>query len=407
MTFFLLCVATPVCRQLAAENHPVVETVVDDRSDPEFWLIQTQPEENAAASPRPARSRLALAAARRRRSTYRLPSMFGDFFAVGTLQATLQVPDGTSQMGNIPYGGGAVGRVKIAENNSPIPRDRFIFNYNFFNDVTGIGDVNRYEFGYEHTFFNESSSVEVAIPFASTLDANQFAEAMVPSGTPFGAGRGATDTRFGDLNITLKTILFEGDDCLIAGGLGMTFPTSGDSRVFDQFGEKIIFLENESVHLLPYLAALHSYESGFYLQGFVQVDVDAGQMSVSGDPNDSIPPGSNLQHLGVLQDQTLLFVDFGVGYWLTDPNLGAPAMAATAELHYATTLQDADIVSSAFDEFELTSAINRFDILNLTLGVSILVNDSYTVRPAMVIPIAGGDDDQFDFEAMVQMNFWR
>ncbi len=368
------------------------EGYVEGALDANFWLTQMQPEESVAAAPEVAPSALALAAARRRRSTYRLPSMFGDFFAVGSLQATFQEVEQSGQTLNVPAGGGAVGRIKVAENNSPIPRNRFFFNYNFFNNVAGgIGDVNRYEFGYEQTFWEESSSIEIAVPFASTLDANQFDD-----------GRRATDTRFGDVAIALKTILFEGESCLIAGGLGLSFPSSGDSRVFDFFGDQILRLENETVHIQPYLAALHSYESGWYWQGFLQVDVDAGRTTVLGDTS-----SGNLQEIGVLQEQTLLFLDVGFGYWLTQASSGTPAVAVTAEIHYATTLQDADVVGDDFIGFQLASSINRFDIVNLTLGASILANDAFTIRPAMVIPLAGGDDDQFDYEAMVQMNFWR
>src|SRR5262249_22272342 len=32
-----------------------------------------------------------------------------------------------------PGGGGAVGRTKIADDNSPLPRDRVLFNYDYFN----------------------------------------------------------------------------------------------------------------------------------------------------------------------------------------------------------------------------------------------------------------------------------
>ncbi len=361
-----------------------------EMDDTEFSLADFQPEA-AAAPARPAPSALALATARRRRSTYRLPSMFGDFFAVGSLQGLLPRIDQSPLLLDVPAGGAAIGRTKISENNSPIPRDRIFFNYNFYNDVRGgVGDVNRYEVGYEHTFWEESSSIEFGIPFASTLDANQFSNGMR-----------ATDTRFGDLNVSLKTILVEGEDCLITGGFGLSFPTSGDTRILDNDGQPVVVLENESVHILPYLAAIHSYDSGWYWQGFVQIDVDAGGTPVAADPF-----GFDLQPIGTLQDQTLLFVDVGVGYWLREPGLGSCAVAATAELHYATTLQDADLVSD-IGLFEITSDINRFDILNLTCGVNILVNEAVSVRPGMVIPIAGGDDDQFDFEAMVQMNFWR
>jgi hypothetical protein len=291
---------------------------------------------------------------------------------------------------NLPAGGGAVRRIKIAENNSPIPRDRFIANYNFFNDVIGgIGDVNRYAFGFERTFLDQSSSVEVLVPFASTLDVNQVA-----------GGMRATNTEFGDISIILKTILIEFDEYLIAGGFGVTLPTGDDAGVFTPNGLQLIDLQHESVHFLPYLAMVHSYESGLFWQGFLQMDVDA-----SGDPINADLTGAKLQPVGVLQDQTLLFFDFGAGYWLNDPEEGLPAVAATAEIHYVTTLQDADVVNAG--GLNITSITNRYDVLNLTLGASILANESFTVRPAMVIPLSGDDDDQFDYEAMVQMNFWR
>ena len=39
------------------------------------------------------------------------------------------------------------------------------------------------------------------------------------------------------------------------------------------------------------------------------------------------------------------------------------------------------------------------------MGVVLL--EDFTARPAMVIPLSEIDDDQFGYEAMVQMNVWR
>ena len=36
---------------------------------------------------------------------------------------------------DVPTPGGAIGRLKIAENTGPIPRDRILFSYSFFDDV--------------------------------------------------------------------------------------------------------------------------------------------------------------------------------------------------------------------------------------------------------------------------------
>lgn len=288
----------------------------------------------------------------------------------------------------VPTGGVAVRRFKLSENNSPIPRDRFIANYNFFNDVIGgIGDVNRYAFGFERTFHNGNSSIEVLFPFASTLAADQVANGVI-----------AKNTQFGDIPIILKTILAQRDEYVFAGGFGVTIPTGSDARVFDTNGNQVIHVDHASVHLLPYLALLRAYESGWYWQSFLQADID-----VNGNNIQANLSGTNLQPVGVLQEQSLLFADLGVGYQFTElGDNGRCAIAATAELHYATALQSSDSIAAG--SLEIRNLINRFDVVNLTLGVSVLTNQNFAIRPAMVIPL---HDDQFDYEAMVQANVFR
>ncbi|MBI2479471.1 MAG: hypothetical protein HYV60_12815 [Planctomycetia bacterium] len=475
-----------------------LQFAVDADFDSELYFVQEGTTDDTTASTPSTLSRSEAVAARRRRSTYRLPSMFGDYFGGSILQASALGPPvilpqtirdgqngsffvtnanggaggdpnpavaiqilnggaagnqiaasigpGTPQGGPIviypisdptttsfspppvngpgflvynggtaagpigdgtgwtldyshnftpiqtsvpvPSGGVAVRRMKIAENNSPLPRDRFIANYNFFNDVIGgIGDVNRYAFGFERTFFNESSSIEVLFPFASTLAADQVANGVI-----------AKNTQFGDIPIVLKTILAERDEYVLAGGIGVTIPTGSDARVFDTFGNEVIHIDHASVHLLPYLALLRGYDSGWYWQSFLQLDIDTNGNNVQADLS-----GVNLQPVGVLQEQTLFFADLGVGYQFTElGENGSPAIAATAELHYASALQDSDSITAG--ALDIRNLVNRFDVVNLTFGLNVLTNRSFSIRPAMVIPLS---DDQFDYEAMVQANYWR
>jgi len=479
-----------------AANADALQYAVDSDFDSEFYFVQEGATDSTATTPSLSRSEAV--AARRRRSTYRLPSMFGDYFGASLLQASvlgqpvvipqmitdgqngfsffvtnanggngadpnpavvIQIHDGdatgaviSSSIGpgtqlsglvaypisdpttngfaqppvngpgilvynggtaagaigegdnwmldfshtftpiqstvSVPSGGVAVRRVKISENNSPIPRDRFIANYNFFNDVIGgIGDVNRYAFGFERTFLNGSSSIEVLFPFASTLAADQVANGVI-----------AKNTQFGDIPIILKTILAERDEYVLAGGLGITVPTGSDARVFNTNGNEIIHIDHASVHLLPYLALLRGYDSGWYWQSFLQMDIDSNGNSVQADLS-----GANLRPVGVLQEQTLLFADLGVGYQFTELGDDSPlAIAATAELHYATALQKSDSIRAG--TLDIRNLVNRFDVVNLTLGVNFLTNRNFSIRPAMVIPLS---DDQFDYEAMVQANVWR
>jgi hypothetical protein len=282
-----------------------------------------------------------------------------------------------------------VRRIKIAENESPQPRDRVFLNYNFFNDVIGgFGDVNRYTVGVEKTFFCGCSSLEFRAPFASTLASDQFAN-----------GTQLKDTEFGNAAVIYKHVLYQTDCSLIAGGAGVTLPLSDPTRVFGAGGGQILEWESEAVHVLPYVAFLSTPNESWFWQAFWQFDIDANGNSVAGDIN-----GVNLQPLGVIQDATLMFVDIGAGRRLYDNPCAncIQSVSAVAELHYSTTVQDADFINR--NGLNIGTFTNRFDVLNLTLGVTLLSRSDISIRPAMVIPLRNDDDEQFDYEGVVQVN---
>ena len=164
-------------------------------------------------------------------------------------------------------------------------------------------------------------------------------------------------------------------------------------------GMPVVHVQHQSVHLLPYLAMLLSHDSNWYWQAFLQLDVP-----LNGDRVKMDATGTNPTPAGVWQDPTVMFAEFGVGRWLfgNPQDNRRPAIAATAELHYATTLQDADYVTA--EEISIVSLQNRYDVLNLTIGANIALNSRISIRPAFVIPL---HDDQFDYEAMVQANIFR
>jgi hypothetical protein len=159
-------------------------------------------------------------------------------------------------------------------------------------------------------------------------------------------------------------------------------------------------LSNEAVHLLPYLAGLWAPNDNWFLQGFVQADIDTNGNTVIGNSQ-----GRGLQRLGSLHDATLLLLDGAIGYWL----YRAPSaclltgVASVAELHYTTTLEDTESISGA--GLTVTSASRRLDILNLTLGTHVVLGDRLTVTPALAVPLRDEDDEQFDYEAIVQANW--
>jgi hypothetical protein len=290
---------------------------------------------------------------------------------------------------DVPYGAAAVRRFKIAEHSSPEPRCRLFFDYSFYNDVIGgLGDVSRYTFGYEHAFSDGGSSIELRVPFAATLDNQQ------PAG-----GVEGRDFEFGNLAVWFKTVLYEVPTGLVSAGLGVTVPTGAPARVV--VGQTpILEIENQGVHLLPFVAAMSTPSHRWFWQAFAQLDVDTNGNPARGDVT-----GQNLTQFGVLNDATLLFLDAAVGYSLyeRDDACGLTRISPSAELHYSTTLQDTDVVAA--NGFVIASPTRRFDVLNLTLGVSSLWNDRLWIRPAMVIPLRDDDDKQFDYEAMVQVDW--
>jgi hypothetical protein len=187
----------------------------------------------------------------------------------------------------------------------------------------------------------------------------------------------------------------------VSGGLGVALPTGRDTRLFRAGGNQILQLENESVHLLPYVAMLHlARESSLFVQGFLQFDIDANGNSISGDL-----AGQALQPLGTMHDATLMFADVGVGFQLyQDPNTILTAIVPTVELHYSSTLQDADSVSGA--GITVAGQSQRLDVLNMTAGAHFLFGDRLVVTPGIAVPLRTGDDRQFDFEATVLANWY-
>jgi hypothetical protein len=297
-------------------------------------------------------------------------------------------PDAVSVF--VPNGGAAgVRRIKISEDNSPQPRCRVFWNYNFFNDVFGgVGDVNRYVFGIERAFWNNQASIEVRAPFAATLASDQIVT----------DGAALRDTEFGNMTFTYKHVLIQGDRGLLSAGLGVAIPTGDDARLSLPAGPTILAIDNESVHLLPFAAILSNATDRLFWQAFVQLDIDANGNPVRGDVT-----GANVAPIGVFQDATLLFVDVGMGYRAyQNPNGAVTQISPVAELHYATTLQDIDTVAGG--GLTVQGVTDRFDVLNLTLGVDFATQGAVNIRPAVAFPLTGGSGNQFDYEAMLQVN---
>lgn len=266
--------------------------------------------------------------------------------------------------------------MKIAENNKALPMDRMIFMYNrFYTALAGDDDVatpggvqrfavDRYTLGLEKTFADGLWSIDVRMPFTS--DYAFTSPSLAVSGG-----------NIGNLNVSLKRLLYETDDAAIVAGLGIDLPTGSDVR-----GSAIGFpmvVHNDAVLLMPYLGLLVSPDDLTFGHAFVQLDVPANGNRID------VPPLVS----GVYNDQSLLYLDASVGRWLyRDAEADyLRGLAALLELHYTTTLQDTDVVGGALPRPIFGESANRRDILNFTLGLHAEV--AQTDFRVGGIPVAG------------------
>jgi hypothetical protein len=116
--------------------------------------------------------------------------------------------------------------------------------------------------------------------------------------------------------------------------------------------------------------------------------------------------------IGRLDDQPILFADGSINWWLyrdeSPFKKGLTGVVPTIELHYTSTLHDADVIhvgkSGETDVIDIRSQINRFDHLNMTFGTHFVFGRGGTITPGLVIPLRSGFDKEFDAEFVFEVN---
>jgi hypothetical protein len=329
------------------------------------------------------------------------PYMIGDFFSTAgqLFVADASSPNAAAKgqlIGTIPNAGGTR-RVKISENNSPIPRDRVFFSFNDFNNAAAVIqqnqlsalDVQRYTPGFEKTFWGGQGSIEFRSPIAYAQNPQVFVNG---NGTP-------KQTQFGNISLALKFLLWREDNFALAAGTGLNLPTAPDVQIF-QFNQQALTLKNQSVHLLPYVGMYWAPTDRAYVQSFLQIDLDANGNAVN------VVNGGTA---GRLNEQTFLYADVALGYWLyRDPDARlVTGIIPILEFHYNTTLQNADTVvaQSGTSQFTLGNSFNRLDITNVTAGTTFRLGPLSFLTFAGVFPLRIQQSDrQFDSEVIAQFN---
>jgi len=291
-----------------------------------------------------------------------------------------------------PSGGGVVGRVKTSEDNSPLPRDRVFMTYDYFDNVTALNtDVRRYTPGFEKTFFDRNASIEFRFPFASTLNSTFDVDGAT----------NASNTQFGNMDITLKGLLYGSDSLYVASGLSITVPTAEDVRVTIG-GTDLIRIKNQAVILTPYIAALAIPSDRVFAQTWLQVGFDTNGNDLSANFL-----GTGLQSAGRLNEQTLLQVDTQVGFWLyrsSDSSAWVRSIAPFVELHYNATLGSPD--NMRVGGFFIGDPRGGYSELNLTSGFISRIRDNFTMSFGVVAPLRNSDNRSFDYQIGLRANYF-
>jgi hypothetical protein len=297
--------------------------------------------------------------------------------------------------GNISIAGGDR-LFKISEIMSPIPRDRLFFSYNGFQQAAltienRLIDVHRYTFGGEKTFFDGVASLEVRAPIVQglnavqTFDGNLFNDDAV---------------EFGNMTLVPKVLVSDNGTLATSVGMGINLPTARDSNLYNG----ALIIQNDAVHLSPFVGALYTPNDLTYAIGYAQVDFGASE-------NPVIDGGVEV---GALQDQTLLHFDIAVGrFLLRNPGARVSAIAPQLELHYTTTISDPDVVFTT--QGPVGSLFGHLNFLTLTAGLQVQFFDTSWLTVGCAVPLREGDpailnatvihpDKQFDAEVLVTFN---
>ncbi|MBW3543268.1 MAG: hypothetical protein KY476_23685 [Planctomycetes bacterium] len=384
----------------------------------------SQPPPQTPPPPRTTRSRVAS----------RAPNMFGDFLgssvqmqfnsfqlqvaANGTQRRFITTAAGSS---DVPLGGGAT-RMNPSENNSAAPQQRLFFMHSYFHNalsgpqndglvvvtdnlaqqVTLLNtsqqsvSVDRYTFGFENLLGDGWMSIGARMPFTSRFEFEE---------DPIEARSGVR----GNLNAFLKWMLYRSDATIFTVGVGLDAPTGSDSsgRLFNTRYR----IQNEAFHVQPFVAILSTPDPWYFYHGFI-----SGDFATSANPIDVDSPLAGGGTLGKLDNQDLLHVDLGGGVWLSrNPDArGITGVAGIVEVHYTTTLEDAEAIGGNLAmaapgmaetlALNFGSAAGRRDILNMTAGFHVQIRENIAVRVAAVAPLRLADDALFDVEVQTSVN---
>jgi hypothetical protein len=298
-----------------------------------------------------------------------------------------------------------LGRMNVGEHNSPLPRDRAYVIYKNYSNVlnNSVSDfsgntlgqssrgISQYLIGFEKTFHEERSSLELRMPFFST------------GSSQLNGVFSSNDPSIGNFGLIGKRLLYCDDWGAVAAGCAVALPT-GDDAVFS-VASQTFTIKNDNVHFVPFLGAYkQSLDEQWFVMAYGALDLPA-----RGNQIQFTDPVAGTQDLGRLVDQTLLYLDFMVGHWFyRNPDAKAlTGFAVQTELHYAGTLNDAKSVQGvasgvSWDTgYNFGNTQNRFDNTFAALVLHAELKNQTDIRVAGVFPLNDSNNRFFDSELIV------
>lgn len=271
-----------------------------------------------------------------------------------------QVTTTTNQLVTERVNGVLAGRyagIRMAENDSPLPRDRVYAGYNYFDDLNkalnpGLPPISQQQqtLGFEKTFDDRRGSIGMRIPFIQVYG-------LI----------GQDENNIGDLSIVGKYAFYldrETNDCF-SGGMILTAPTgTSDAQLIN--GQ----LSPHSTLFQPWVGYVSHFNEDFYSQGFSSCVI----------PSDG-------------RDPTALFNSVGFGYWAYRArDAFLTGIVPITEFHVTTPLSNRNPANPIFLQ----------DQLNVTVG-SYFVFGKATLGTGVCVPTVG--PRPWNIEAIVNLNY--
>ena len=259
---------------------------------------------------------------------------------------------------------------KVTQNNSPLPRSRFYFDYTHIHAMQAISttggaddqsyDADLFRFGLERAFLDDLVSVELLLPFYDTTGSE------VDDANFFNTG----DTEFGNLAFGIKSLLINSDHLALSAGLRIEAPTREDQEGITANVE----IERDTWFFQPYLGMLINHCDCF-VQGFAGVRLRDSQDS--GFVNDV-----RINNLNFIT-RDVFFADIGIGKTYSSSRSGLlRCLTPTIELHYLQAIEGGDPLLITQEFYG-----SHVDRLNITAGITAMLKSGSTISIAGVAPL--------------------